>query len=45
MRFVVYMKINENKYKELIIVGNKNRLIENQKISNPNSKIFSAIWS
>ena len=45
MRFIVSMKIEENKYEEIIIADNK---IEAKKIAkriNPNSEILSAMWT
>jgi len=45
MRFIVYMKIKETKYEEIIIADNKIDAIKIAKISNPNSKILSANWT
>ena len=45
MRFIVSMKIKENKYEEIIIADNKIDAIKIAKTSNPNSKILSAIWT
>ena len=45
MRFIVSMKIEENKYEEIIIADNK---IEAKKIAkriNPNSEILGAMWT
>ena len=45
MRFIVSMKIEENKYEEIIIADNK---IEAKKIAkriNPNSEILNAMWT
>jgi len=45
MRFIVSMKIQENKYEEIIIADNKTDAKRIAKTSNPNSKIISAIWT
>ena len=45
MRFIVSMKIKENKYEEIIIADNKIDAKRIAKTSNPNSKIISAIWT
>ena len=45
MRFIVYMKIKETKYEEIIIADNKIDAKNIAKISNPNSKILNAIWT
>ena len=45
MRFIVSMKIKDNKYEEIIIADNKIDAKKIAQISNPNSKILSAIWT
>jgi len=45
MRFIVSMKIKENKYEEIIIADNKIDAKRIAKINNPNSKIISANWT
>ena len=45
MRFIVSMKIKENKYEEIIIADNKIDAKKIAQISNPNSIILSAIWT
>jgi len=45
MRFKVSMKIKDNKYEEIIIADNKFEAKRIAQISNPNSKILSAIWT
>ena len=45
MRFIVSMKIKENNYEEIIIADNIIDAKRIAKISNPNSKILSAIWT
>ena len=45
MRFIVSMKIEENKYEEIIIADNKIEAKKIAKRSNPNSEILSAIWT
>ena len=45
MRFIVSMKIKENKYEEIFIADN---IIDAKKIAkktNPNSEILDAIWT
>lgn len=45
MRFKVSMKINDNKYEEIIIADNKIDAERIAKVNNPNSKIIRAIWT
>ena len=45
MRFIVSMKIKENKYEEIIIADNKIDAKRIAKRSNPNSEILSSIWT
>ena len=45
MRFIVSMKIKENKYEEIFIADNKIDAKRIAKRRNPNSEILSAIWT
>ena len=45
MRFIVSMQIKENKYEEIIIADNKIDAKRIAKLSNPYSKLISAIWT
>ena len=45
MRFIVSMKIEENKYEEIINADNKIEAKKIAKRSNPNSEILSAMWT
>ena len=45
MRFIVSMKIEENKYEEIIIADNQIEAKKIAKRSNPNSEILSAMWT
>jgi len=45
MRFKVSMQNKDNKYEEIIIADNKIDAKRLAKLSNPNSKIISAIWT
>ena len=44
MRFIVSMKIKENKYEEIIIADNKIDANRIAKRNNPNSEILNVIW-
>ena len=45
MRFIVSMKIKQNKYEEIYIADNKVDAKRFAKRSNPNSEILDAIWT
>ena len=45
MRFIVSMKIKDNKYEEILIADNKIDAKRIAKRSNPNSEIIDAIWT
>ena len=45
MRFIVSMKIKDNKYEEIVIADNKIDAKIIAKSNNPNSKIIDAIWT
>ena len=45
MRFLVSMKIKENKYEEIFIADNKIDAKRIAKKSNPNSEILGVIWT
>ena len=45
MRFIVSMKIKEHKYELINIAYNKKNAKRIAKISNPYSKIISALWT
>ena len=45
MRFIVSMKIKQNKFEEIFIADNIIDAKRIAKISNPNSEIISAIWT
>ena len=45
MRFIVSMKIKENKYEEIFIADNKIDAKRIAKKNNPNSEILGVIWT
>ena len=45
MRFIVYMRIKDYEYDEIIIADNKIDAKEIAKRNNPNSKVISADWT
>ena len=45
MRFIVSMKIKQNKFEEIFIADNKIDAKRIAKRSNPNSEIISVIWT